>query len=123
MRRDSFPGTACANVLGASVRTQHLEEMKEEGAEQDEEGKEALPSGQKQTTTREKVKTFLFHSEYHKLRGFPEHTSSSDVSCPVSSHSSLWFYVDQSGCLRKSPLYSRLKLSQGKDNEHSFLDC
>lgn len=24
-------GTACANVLGASVRTQHLEEMKEEG--------------------------------------------------------------------------------------------
>lgn len=45
-----------------------------------------------------------------------------DVSCPVSSHSSLWCYVDQSGCLRKPPLYSRLKLPQSKDNEHSFLD-
>ena len=41
-KKKVFPAekTACANVLGASVRTQHLEEMKEEGAEQDEEGKE-----------------------------------------------------------------------------------
>lgn len=37
-----------------------------------------------------KVKA-LFHGQYHWATGFPEHTISSDVSCPVSLQSSLRF--------------------------------